>query len=161
MRPPGARRTAHEVAFRNILCPMDFSRCSERALDFGISLAARVDGTVTALHVVEALDGEPELHGPEYIAEFRRRQCQVAQAALRDVIAAHAGTAKVTDLIALGRPHREILRVAAEHASDLIVVGVRGRGALDITPFGSTTNHVVRRATCPVVTIRSQPLEDR
>ena len=105
--------------------------------------------------------GEQELHGPEYIAEFRRRQCQAAQAALRDVIAAHAGTAPVTDVVVLGRPHREILRVAEERAADLIVIGVRGRGSFDITLFGSTTNQVVRRSTCPVVTIRSQPQEDR
>jgi nucleotide-binding universal stress UspA family protein len=155
--PPGARRTP---AFHDILCPVDFSACSELALDFAVSLAARDAGTVTALHVVEALDGEQELHMAPYIAEFRRRQRQDAEAALQDRIAARAGTARITGMVGLGRPHREILRVAAEQGADLIVIGVRGRGPVDITLFGSTTNQVVRRAACPVVTIRSRPRQD-
>ena len=50
-------------------------------------------------------------------------------------------------------PHIEILRAAAT-GFDLIVMGVHGRNALDMMVFGSTTNHVVRQATCPVLTIR-------
>ena len=49
---------------------------------------------------------------------------------------------------------REILRIAAEQQTDLIVVGIQGRGAADLMFFGSTTNHVVREATCPVLTVR-------
>lgn len=48
----------------------------------------------------------------------------------------------------------EILRVAAEDRADLIVMGVHGRNAADVLLFGSTTNQVVRRATCPVLTLR-------
>jgi nucleotide-binding universal stress UspA family protein len=44
--------------------------------------------------------------------------------------------------------------VAADDRSDLIVVGVHGRNAVDLTLFGSTTNQLVRRATCPVLTLR-------
>ena len=44
--------------------------------------------------------------------------------------------------------------VAAEQQSNLIVMGVRGRGAADLMFFGSTTQHVVRRAACPVLTLR-------
>ncbi len=53
-----------------------------------------------------------------------------------------------------GKPSREILRIAAEQQTDLIVVGVQGRGAANLMFFGSTTNHVVREATCPVLTVR-------
>jgi nucleotide-binding universal stress UspA family protein len=53
-----------------------------------------------------------------------------------------------------GKPYREILRVAAEQQSDLIVIGIHGRGAADRLFFGSTTQHVVRQATCPVLTLR-------
>lgn len=51
--------------------------------------------------------------------------------------------------------YREILGIATEDASDLIVMGVHGRNALDLMLFGSTTNQVVRRATCPVLTLRT------
>jgi nucleotide-binding universal stress UspA family protein len=153
--PPGAGPLTQEVAFRTILCPVDFSSDSAHALDFAVALASRVDGTVTALHIVDALDGEPEPLTPAYIAEFRRQQRQAAQTTLLNMIATRADAARVTGIVALGRPHREILRVAAEQASDLIVMGVRGRGPVDLTLFGSTANQVVRRATCAVLTIRS------
>lgn len=159
--PPGACRSPQTVTFTNILCPVDFSTDSERALDFAVSLAERTGGSVTVLHVVETLDGEQGLHGPEYIADIRRRQCQGAQAALHDMATAHARTVVVAEAVALGRPHVEILRVANARSADLIVIGVRGRGAVDLTLFGSTTNQVVRRATCPVLTIRSTARVDR
>jgi nucleotide-binding universal stress UspA family protein len=53
-----------------------------------------------------------------------------------------------------GKPWREVLRVAQEKQSDVIVMGVQGRGAADLLFFGSTTQHVVREATCPVLTLR-------
>jgi nucleotide-binding universal stress UspA family protein len=56
--------------------------------------------------------------------------------------------------MANGTPHLAILRVAAEERSDLIVIGIHGRGATDLLFFGSTAQHVVRQATCPVLTLR-------
>ena len=53
-----------------------------------------------------------------------------------------------------GKPYVQILDVAAEEKSDLIVLGVRGRQPLDTTLFGSTANQVVRHAKCPVLTLR-------
>jgi nucleotide-binding universal stress UspA family protein len=61
---------------------------------------------------------------------------------------------QVETVVAAGKPSGEILRVAAEQQSELIVIGVQGRGAVNMMFFGSTTNHVVREATCPVLTIR-------
>ena len=53
-----------------------------------------------------------------------------------------------------GKPHVQILDLAAEEQSDLVVIGAQGRNPLDRALFGSTTNQVVRRATCPVLTLR-------
>ena len=63
---------------------------------------------------------------------------------------------KPSTRVAFGTPYREILDVAATEQTDLIVIGVRGRNPLDVTLFGSTTSHVVRRAPCPVLTLRHQ-----
>jgi nucleotide-binding universal stress UspA family protein len=46
-----------------------------------------------------------------------------------------------------------LLDAAGERKADLIVIGVRGRGPVDIGFFGSTANHVVRAAACPVLTV--------
>ncbi len=54
-----------------------------------------------------------------------------------------------------GGAYREILRRAEDEAHDLVVMGVAGRSAADMFFFGSTTNHVVRSAACPVLTVRS------
>ncbi len=58
--------------------------------------------------------------------------------------------------VSIGKAYREILAAAGEMAADLVVIGVHGRNALGLTLFGSTTNQVVRRAACPVLTIRAK-----
>ena len=57
-------------------------------------------------------------------------------------------------LVTAGTPHAEIVRIAKERQSELVVVGAHSHPALERIMFGSTTNHVVRRASCPVLTIR-------
>jgi nucleotide-binding universal stress UspA family protein len=61
----------------------------------------------------------------------------------------------VDSVMASGTPYREILRLAAENAAELIVLGVHGRNPVDLAFFGSTTNQVVRQARCPVLTVPS------
>jgi nucleotide-binding universal stress UspA family protein len=149
--PPGAPRTATDVSVRRILCPTDFSTCSEHAMDFALSLAARADAAVTALHVVETVDTRPELSGA--MGELQKRRYDTGRRFLEQINAARAGGKGITNAVTVGRPYLEILRTVEERAIDLIVMGVRGRGPVDMALFGSTTNHVVRRATCPVVTV--------
>ena len=57
-------------------------------------------------------------------------------------------------LVVTGKWYREILRLADEQTADLIVMGVHGHNAMERMFLGSTTHHVVRRAPCPVLTIR-------
>jgi nucleotide-binding universal stress UspA family protein len=89
------------------------------------------------------------------VTDYRNRCEQYSQERLRtavpDTVRAYC---TVETMLATGKPHREILRVATEQQADLIVMGVQGRSAVDLTIFGSTTQHVVRQATCPVLTIR-------
>lgn len=149
--PPGAARTATAVSVRRILCPTDSSTCSEHAMDFALSLADRADAAVTALHVVETIETRPELS--RAMTELQKRRCDTELRFLEEINAARAGGKGITNAVTLGRPYLEILRMVEERAIDLVVMGVRGRGSVDMALFGSTTNHVVRRATCPVVTV--------
>ena len=64
-----------------------------------------------------------------------------------------AQTSGVDTVVTQGKAYREILRLASERDADLIVLGVHGRNAVDRLVFGSTTEHVVRRGTCPVLTV--------
>jgi nucleotide-binding universal stress UspA family protein len=62
---------------------------------------------------------------------------------------------EVQTVMTSGKPYREILREAASRDSELLVLGVHGHNPLDLLLFGSTAQQVVRRAGCPVLTVRT------
>jgi nucleotide-binding universal stress UspA family protein len=90
------------------------------------------------------------------LADLRRRFEDHSRERLASAVADAVGTSSATveTTLGVGKPYREILRVADEQQADLIVMGVHGRGPADLMFFGSTTNHVVRQARCPVLTVR-------
>jgi nucleotide-binding universal stress UspA family protein len=153
--PPGAQHGNAPASYRHVLCPVDFCEGSAASLELGVALAAREGAVVTVLHVVETL-GTEEGTADVNLSTLRRLQCENARGDLEKMVAIHAKGAAVPieQFVSAGRPHREILRWAAEQHADLIVMSTQGRGPIDLTLFGSTTNQVVRRATCPVVTVR-------
>ena len=59
----------------------------------------------------------------------------------------------VATRVSEGKPARAILAVAADEQADLIVMGVQGRGALDVIVFGSNAHAVIREAHCPVLVV--------
>jgi len=65
-----------------------------------------------------------------------------------------AGASRVTAETAVGEPAAEILEVARGRGADLIVVGTHGRTGLEHALMGSIAERVVRRAHCPVLTVR-------
>jgi nucleotide-binding universal stress UspA family protein len=146
--PPGAARVVEAVEYRHILWPTDFSEPSERALELAVSMAVRAKGVVLGLHVVETLGGDPlPPDSPEHVTAFRRYQCDSAKDALHELAHQHqAAGCRIDEAVVLGKPYQEIVRVAADRNADVIVIGVRGRGSVDLTLFGSTTNQAVRRA---------------
>ena len=145
------------VQFHRIVCPVDFSDSSLNALEYAINLAEEADARLTVLHVVElphVLGDEPAVVDID-VARIHEAATTEARRRLHDLIPAQARTYCTVDTTVVeGRAYREILRHAAERQSDLIVMGVQGRGALDLLVFGSTTHHVIRSATCPVLIIR-------
>lgn len=150
------RVTSATAGFKRILCPVDFSQPSTHALTYALSLAQEADARLTVAHVVE-LHLEPDtyqyrlLNVPEYRAQMVHAASeQMANALPRDVEAYCA----IEQTVMTGKAYREILRLAQEQHADLIVMGVHGRSAVDLFVFGSTTQHIVRQAPCPVLSIR-------
>jgi nucleotide-binding universal stress UspA family protein len=146
--------------FKQILCAVDFSECSNRALDYAVSLAQEADAHLTVLHVLELPPGTPAdqesgVDLPRELRKFVEDATKDRQRRLQNVVPESVRTyCTVETVLAIGRPYREILRVADEEHAGLIVLGVRGHSALDTLLFGSTTHHVVREAKCPVLTLR-------
>jgi nucleotide-binding universal stress UspA family protein len=154
--PHLAAATPPDATFRRILCPMDFSPSALQAFGFAMDLARQADGVVTVLHALEWLvEEEPRQYAHFNVPEYRSYLIQDAQERVRTLIAEEAqGSTAIEERVLVGRAYREILKVAAETPTDLIIMGVQGRGGLGLTLFGSTTQQVVRAATCPVLTVR-------
>jgi nucleotide-binding universal stress UspA family protein len=89
----------------------------------------------------------------ESLAAFRRYIAKSGKDRLDNLVHEYCGDrSDVSTRMADGKPYIEILRIADEMHANLIVMGVHGRNAIDLTLFGSTTNQIVRRAACPVLT---------
>lgn len=161
-RTPDAVPSAPAL-FTNILCATDFSDCATHALNHAMSLAQEASARLTVLHVVEVLpewprdtDGAIRARPRDmeaYVAEIEQEREERLRAAVPESVRMYC---TVDTVLARGAAYREIVRVAAERRSDLIVLGIHGRGATDLLFFGSTTQHVVRQASCPVLTVRRE-----
>ena len=152
-----------EVTFKNILCPVDFSPSALQALGFALDLARQADGAVKVLYALEWLAEEEPLVSAHFnVPEYRQHLIEDARQRLQALVAGESQTwTSIERVVVLGRAYREILRAAADSPTDLIVMGAQGRGGLSLTLFGSTTQQVVRAATCPVLTVRGAQAPER
>jgi nucleotide-binding universal stress UspA family protein len=143
------------VLFKTIVCGLDFSRASGRALEYALSLAQEAGGRLVIVHSLEQFaEEEPKLSAHFNVAEFRRALEADARRQMAALVPESAKTwCEIETMIVHGKAYRELLRVAAEQKADLMVLGVRGRSAADLVLFGSTAQHVVRQAACPVLTV--------
>jgi len=150
--PPG------DVKFDRVLCAVDFSASSLAALAYALSLGAEAGARVTVLNTIEWLTeppasfvaGEGEMRARAEADHLQKLDALIPQS-VRDYC-------EVETTVAEGRASREILRQAAARQSDLIVLGLQGRGALDLAVFGSNAHDVIRRATCPVLIVGAPPV---
>jgi nucleotide-binding universal stress UspA family protein len=155
--PPPASHAPGDIRIRfdRILCPMDFSEPSMKALTYALALAQEADAALLLMNVLEGLSAEDRgvyahVDPPGYEEALR----ETAYQRLRQVIPEDASTwCRPEELVVTGKAYREILRVARERDVRLIVMGVHGRNPIDLMLFGSTTHHVIRSATCPVLTL--------
>ena len=153
--PPAAGPNANPP-FRRVLCGVDFSTCSLVALEYAHSLARESGASLIVLHALEWPWEEPpapsfdELPAAEAGA-LRAYRCRREQEASRRLASLLQDEAEYR--VVHGKAYAAVLRAAAEERADLIVLGVGARSDTDRALFGSTTNQVVRRASCPVLTI--------
>ncbi len=136
--------------FTNILCPVDFSEHSHRALDVALRLAALAGSHVMVITVVDPLlDAASEALGN------RAALTGQTQDALRDMLArtaaAHREPVGIT--VAVGDAAEKILEHAVECEADLIVMGTQGLEGARRFVFGSTTEAVLRQARVPVMAV--------
>jgi nucleotide-binding universal stress UspA family protein len=144
------------IHLKRILVPTDFSESARHALAYGISFAEEYAAEVLLLHVVENLTvGYASDLFPVPMAEVYEEISGYAKAELAKLGSeVRTRGVAVRELVAQGKPSAEILRIAREETVDMIVLGTHGKGFLDRSLFGSTTERVVRKSPCPVLTCR-------
>jgi nucleotide-binding universal stress UspA family protein len=145
------------IDLRHILVPTDFSRFSEVALTYAVALAEKFGAEIHLLHVVQdlalfipdAVAVAPPVAPPveQFTAAAREA---LERAAGQPPLAGHAVRREIRE----GTPFYEIIRYAKDLNIDLIVMGTHGHTGLAHVLLGSVTEKVVRKAPCPVLTIR-------
>jgi nucleotide-binding universal stress UspA family protein len=144
------------VNLKKILVPQDFSEYSLHALKYAVTFADLFKAELLVLHIVEPI---------VYPADFSFGQVSIP--AMEEEIRKHSeeqlnelvekeipAGIKATPLIRVGKPFIEIVEVAKGENADLIVISSHGRTGMDHVLFGSTADKVVRKAPCPVLTVR-------
>ena len=131
------------VRLKKILYCTDFSEYSDRAFTYALSLAMEYNAELTLLHVLE----DPPVDGlQDAIAKATRR--------LEELTPPEAGDwCKVLTSVRIGKPYQQVLQLELENGTDLVVMGVRGRNAVDLALFGSTSHRVIQLGSSPVLAV--------
>jgi nucleotide-binding universal stress UspA family protein len=142
------------IAFKQVLCPVDFSDTSARALTYAAAFATWYESQLTVLHVTPAFDE------PLAVDEARRTPCpgfrdDIIAKLRRSIEQAGAMALNARPLAQEGRASELIVNCGAAMKADLLVMGAQGSGGIELMLYGSNTHHVVRAATCPVLTVRA------
>ena len=141
-----------EIDLNRILIAHDFSRDSERAMHFGLSLAQEHQAEVHMMHVLAtAGHEEPELAWSSSTASnaytFTARKLQ--DALPKEVYL----WCKFVNVVRCGKVYEEILNYTKEHEIDLICIGVSGSDWSLEKLLGSNVDRVLREAPCPVLVV--------
>jgi len=136
--------------FPKILCAVDFSPCSRLTSHYGRELAEKFGSELVLLHVKPSIAEVYENIAPE-LATYVSHDDASLQETFNDFSGDWAG--RYEKIISSGVPHEEILQTAEQLHADLIIMGAKGLSRLERFLLGGTTEKVVRRATCPVLTI--------
>jgi universal stress protein A len=137
--------------FKKILCPIDFDASSIAALRYARDLAKENDATLYVMHVVfvpVASSGFPLEPYPSVSEEPGKLELQkMADKELK-------GKVLYSLLIRMGKPADMINQLAEELDVDLVIMATHGKTGVSRFFLGSVAEHVVRRSTRPVLTVR-------
>ena len=131
------------IELRRILFCTDFSDYSNRALAYAVSLTDEYNSELNLVHVLEDIPDSTR------VEETAR-----ANESLDKLIPAQGKKGRrIATTVRIGRAYEEIIQLACEKEADLVIMAVRGRDALDLAVFGSTTYRVIQLGTCPVLAV--------
>ena len=144
------------VTLRKVLFPTDFSEPSEAGWTYALAFAKEFSAEVVLLHVVPDPPRLAEAYEMGFTPErFIQAATEEARRMMAEMIAKAADwRVQITPQVRQGVEFREIIQAAREAEADLIVMGTHGRTGLAHALIGSVAEKVVRKAPCPVLTVK-------
>ena len=150
------------IALKRVLIPVDFGENSAQVLHYGLDLAKKFDAEVHLLHIIEdraaiaaGPDGFYRLPGETVVEMVEETQKKLEEVEFPEGFQEMGRTCHVSE----GAPFVEIIQYAKKHDIDLIVMGTHGKTGIVHMLMGSVAERVVRKAPCPVLTIRPSDLK--
>lgn len=144
---------------KKILVPIDFSEASLKALRYAVPFAEQFGATVSLVHVVEPASYPVDLPAvsPAALAvapqdEARKKLFTLSYREIEELV-------PVDVHVPSGKPAEEIVNLAKDLETDLIVISTNGYQGLKHLVMGSTAEKVVRAAPCPVLVVREKEHE--
>ncbi len=145
------------IAIRRILCPVDFSVSSNHAVNYAAAFASAYHAELHLIHVIhppaygvgaDGINIDVTAQVTEYIENTCRERVHELAETVRQTHPA------VQEQVVAGVPFLEIIRAARAIQADLIVMGTHGRTGIAHALIGSVAEKVVRKAPCPVLTVK-------
>jgi nucleotide-binding universal stress UspA family protein len=145
-----------EPEIKKILVPIDFSDYSKSALKYAVSFAKRFNAELHLIYVVEPIIYPPDFSMgqiaiPTLDMEMDKRAIEELKKLSEKEIPKEL---TANNIVKTGKPFIEIIETANEQDIDLIIIATHGHTGMEHILFGSTAEKVVRKAPCPVLTLR-------
>lgn len=139
-----------------ILFPTDFSEGALHALSYAVDLAKHYHARLYIIHVIYDLTRATGMHVPHISQDdmYKELNAWATNELEKCCVEETRGFSDIEKVIVKGIPYEEILKCASDNKIDMIVIGTQGRSGLERVIFGSTAERVVRKAPCPVMTVR-------
>jgi nucleotide-binding universal stress UspA family protein len=139
------------IEFKQIVCPVDFSESSARALAYAAAFARWYDAELTVLHVVPMSESTKVHHpgDPVLTPILREKVLEELSRSLNRAAVPAGGT----QIVELGDPRTTIVDQTISKRADLVVIGTHGRRGFKRLLLGSVAEMVLREASCPVLTV--------
>jgi nucleotide-binding universal stress UspA family protein len=141
---------------KKILVPIDFSDYSKNALKYAANFAKFFGAQISVIYVIEPLVYPSDFSlGQVAIPTVEYDMQDKAKEELETLVKSEFGDLIESQvIIKAGKPFVEIIETAAELDVDLIIIATHGHTGVEHLLFGSTAEKVVRKAPCPVLSLR-------
>ncbi|MFZ0614016.1 MAG: universal stress protein [Desulfobacterales bacterium] len=151
------RQTVADYTLKKILVGSDFSPDSANALAYGLSLAQDFESEIHLVHVMEPFAYADALVPDLMTADVQTDLNVLLTGRLESLVPAEARNwCDVKTVCLAGKPYEELVKYADVNRVEMIILGIRGRGLVETFLLGSTTDRVIRRASCPVLAVGPQ-----